>query len=160
MSTEPETADFSGSVHPTSHPLVALCTITLPADTEVTVEFGLTTQYGRSTSAVPAPPGGGPLSFLVAGMMAGRTYQMRARVRFPDGKHVTTPGALFRTGVLPNIALPTLSATTSADSGSIPCSAKLRSMSRRANSAGSAGKRARMVRSARRRNVGTISVKT
>jgi arylsulfate sulfotransferase len=115
MSTEPQLANLSASVHPTSHPLVALCTITLPANTEVAVEFGLTTQLGRTTSPVPAPPGGGPVSFLVAGMMAARTYQMRARIRLPDGKHVTTPGALFRTGPLPNIALPTLSATTSAN---------------------------------------------
>ena len=50
--------------------------------------------------------------------------------------------------------------TTSADSGAMPCSAKSRSMSRRENSAGSSGKRARSVRSARRRKVGTISVKT
>ncbi len=120
MSDETYSVDFSGSVHPTSHPLVALCTITLPADTEVTVEFGLTTQYGRSTSPVPAPPGGGPVSFLVAGMMAARTYQMRARIRLPDGKHVTTPGALFQTGPLPNIALPTLSATTFANQAPSP----------------------------------------
>ena len=50
--------------------------------------------------------------------------------------------------------------TTSTDSGAMPCSAKSRSMSRRENSAGSSGKRARSVRSARRRKVGTISVKT
>ena len=108
-------ADFGASVHPTSHPLVALFTATLPAGSEVAVEFGLTAGAGRSTSAVPAPPGGGPVSFLVAGMRAASTYQMRARVRLADGKHVTTPGALFKTGPLPNIALPALSATTSAN---------------------------------------------
>jgi arylsulfate sulfotransferase len=113
MASELQPGDFSASVSPTSHPLVASCTITLPADTTVTVEFGTTTQYGRSTSPVPAPPGGGPVSILVAGMKAVTTYHMRARIQFPDGKWLTTGDAMFRTGVLPNIALPTLSATTS-----------------------------------------------
>jgi len=114
MASEPQHADLSASVHPTTHPLVARCAITLPADTTVTVEFGTTTQYGRSTSPVPAPAGGGPVSILVAGMKAATTYHMRARIQWPDGKWLTTPNASFRTGVLPNIALPTLSATTSA----------------------------------------------
>jgi hypothetical protein len=113
MSSATDLDAVSASVHPTTHPLVASCTITLPADTQVTVEFGTTTQYGRSTAPVPAPPGGGPVSILVAGMIAATTYHMRARIQFRDGKWLTTPDASFRTGVLPNIALPTLSATTS-----------------------------------------------
>jgi hypothetical protein len=115
MASELQPTDFSASVHPTTHPLVARCSITLPADTQVAVEFGTTTRYGRSTSPVPAPPGGGPVSILVAGMIQATTYHMRARIQFRDGKWLTTPDALFRTGVLPNIALPTLSATTSAN---------------------------------------------
>jgi len=105
--------DLSASVHPTSHPLVASYTITIPADTQVTVEFGTTTLYGRSTSPVPAPAGGGPVSMLIAGMIANTTYHMRARIEFPGGKWLTTADQTFRTGVLPNIPLPTLAATTS-----------------------------------------------
>jgi len=115
MASETQPGALSASVHPTTHPLVGRCTITLPADTTVRVEFGTTTQYGRSTSPVPAPAGGGPVSILVAGMKAATTYHMRARIQWPDGKWLTTPDASFRTGILPNIALPTLVATTSAN---------------------------------------------
>jgi arylsulfate sulfotransferase len=104
--------EFKGSVHPTGHPLVARFTGTIPADSQVVVEFGLTTKYGRETSPVAAPEGGGAVSFLVGGMKAASTYHLRARVRTWDGKWWTSPEALFKTGPLPAIALPTLQAST------------------------------------------------
>jgi hypothetical protein len=113
MATEPEAAELFPSISPTSHPLVAKYTITLVKGVKVTVQFGLTTAYGRSTAPVPSPPGGGSVSILVAGMKASTTYHVRARIQWPDGKWLDTPDQTFTTGPLPNIALPTLSATTS-----------------------------------------------
>jgi hypothetical protein len=113
MATEPETANLFPSISPTSHPLVAKYTITLVKGVKVTVQFGLTIGYGRSTAPVPSPPGGGQVSILIAGMKASTTYHVRARIQWPDGKWLDTPDQTFTTGALPNIALPTLSATTS-----------------------------------------------
>ena len=90
--------DFSGSVHPTGHPLVARFTGTIPADSQVVVEFGLTTKYGRSTAPVAAPEGGGEVSFLVGGMKAASTYRLRARIRTWDGKWWTSPDAALQDG--------------------------------------------------------------
>ena len=115
MATEPETGYSFPSISPTSHPLVARYTITLVKGVQVTVQFGLTTAYGRTTSPVQSPPGGGPVSILIAGMKASTTYHVRARIQWPDGKWLDTPDQTFTTGALPNIALPTLSATTSAN---------------------------------------------
>jgi arylsulfate sulfotransferase len=115
MATEPETGYSFPLISPTSHPLVALYTITLVKGVKVTVQFGLTTAYGHSTNAVPSPPGGGKVSMLVAGMKASTTYHVSARIQWPDGKWLDTPDQTFTTGALPNIALPTLSATTSAN---------------------------------------------
>jgi hypothetical protein len=107
-----ESADLFATISPTSHPLVAEYTITLVKGARITIEFGPTTAYGRSTAPVPAPPGGGPVSFLIAGMTASTTYHVRARIQLPDGKWLTGPDQTFTTGALPDIALPTLTATT------------------------------------------------
>jgi hypothetical protein len=115
MASEPETGYSFPSIFPTTHPFVAKYTITLVKGVEVTVQFGLTTAYGRSTAPVPSPPGGGAVSILIAGMKASTTYHVRARIQWPDGKWLDTPDQTFTTGALPNIALPTLSATTSAN---------------------------------------------
>ena len=56
MTSEIDLAAFNGAVHPTSHPLVARFTATLPAGSVAVVEFGLTTKYGRTTAPVPARP--------------------------------------------------------------------------------------------------------
>jgi len=109
-----ESESFSSSVSPTSHPLVANFTITIPAQTQVTVNFGTDTSYGRSTAPVKAPPGGGTVSILVAGMMAATKYLLQARIQFRDGSWRTTPPQPFTTGVLPATGLPKLSATTAA----------------------------------------------
>ena len=114
MSSDSRSGDFASSVAPTSHPQVARFTITAPADSMVEVEFGTDTSYGWSTVPVPAPPGGGPVSILVAGMKASTTYHMRARIQFPNGKWLTTPDQTFATGALPSGILPTISASTTA----------------------------------------------
>lgn len=107
-----EPTDLFPSISPTSHPLVAKYTITLVKGVKVTVEFGLTTAYGRATAPVPAPFGGGTVSILIAGMKASTTYHVRARIQWPDGRWLDTPDQTFTTGAIPNIAVPQLSATT------------------------------------------------
>ena len=98
MSTEPESGYSFPTISPTSHPLVAKYTITLVKGVKVTVQFGLTTAYGRTTSPVPSPPGGGEVSILIAGMKASTTYHLRARIQWPDGKWLDTPDQTFTTG--------------------------------------------------------------
>lgn len=112
MSSDSGSGQLPASVTPTSHPLVALFTIGAPSNTTVEVEFGTDTTYGRNTSPLPAPPGGGQLSILVAGMKASTTYHMRARIRFSDGKWITTQDQTFPTGALPSGVLPTITAST------------------------------------------------
>ncbi|MDQ5871282.1 MAG: aryl-sulfate sulfotransferase [Acidobacteriota bacterium] len=111
--TEPTPADLFATISPTSHPLVARYAIGLVVGAKITVEFGKTTKYGRSTNPVPAPPGGGPVSILIAGMTASTTYHVRGRILLPNGKWLTTSDQTFTTGALPNIALPKLTAATS-----------------------------------------------
>ena len=111
-STRP--GDFSASVRPTSHPLVAQFRIAVPSGSTVEVEFGVDTSYGWSTNPLPAPPGGGSVSILVAGMRAQTEYHMRARIQLSQGKWITTPDQTFTTGALPANILPTLTASTSA----------------------------------------------
>lgn len=79
MPSVSQSGDFSSSITPTSHNQVANYTITIPANTQVAVEFGTDTSYGRWTAPVPAPSGGGKVSILVAGMLASTQYHMRAR---------------------------------------------------------------------------------
>lgn len=112
MSSDSRSGQLPASVTPTSHPLVALFTIGAPSNTTVEVEFGTDTTYGRNTSPFPAPPGGGQLSILVAGMKASTTYHMRARIRFADGRWITTQDQTFPTGALPSGVLPTITAST------------------------------------------------
>jgi arylsulfate sulfotransferase len=104
--------DLPASVTPTSHPLVAKFTITIPAKSAVVVEFGPDTNYGWNTSPVPAPPDGGSVSILVAGMKAQTVYHMRARIQLSKRKWITTPDQTFTTGALPAITFPTLTAST------------------------------------------------
>jgi arylsulfate sulfotransferase len=113
MSSTSDPGALLVTISPTSHPLVASYALNAPVGCTVTVQFGLTTAYGRSTAPVPSPPGGGPVSILIAGMKASTTYHVRARIQWPDGKWLDTPDQTFTTGALPNIALPTLCAITS-----------------------------------------------
>ena len=112
MSNGTQAGKFSASINPTNNLQVANYTITIPANTQVIIEFGLDTDYGRSTSPVPAPPGGGNVSILVAGMLPSTTYHMRARIQYGDGRWLTTADQTFPTGALPVGILPTLTAST------------------------------------------------
>jgi arylsulfate sulfotransferase len=111
MASGPQPVDLPASISPAPDiPQVAIFTISIPADTRVRVEFGPTTAYGRVTSWSPAPSGGGPVTILVAGMIASTTNHLRARVEWPTGKWLTTADQTFTAGAIPPIPVPTLCA--------------------------------------------------
>src|SRR3954447_16342213 len=72
-----------GTVSPTSNPLVAQYSVNPARRGTVTVEFGETTEYGRSTS--PMATAVGPTAVQVAGMKEKTTYHMRARADYDNG---------------------------------------------------------------------------
>lgn len=67
-----------GSINATQNLLVAAYRISAPVGSTVQVQFGTDTTYGRSTSNAAAPPNGGAVTVLVAGMRANTTYHMQA----------------------------------------------------------------------------------
>lgn len=100
-----------GTVSLTDNPLVAQYSISAPDGAIVTVEFGPDRTYGRLTSPQPAPPGGGVVNMLVAGMRAAKTYHMRAHVRFPDGFEIMDWDHVFTTGAIPADRVPQVTVT-------------------------------------------------
>ncbi len=98
-SSDPDPS-VSGAVKGTQHPLVAQYTIGVSAPAQVSVEFGTTTTYGRSTWSQPANAATN-LSLLVAGMRPATTYHMRARVDFASGATMYDSDHTFTTGALP-----------------------------------------------------------
>src|SRR6185503_15780813 len=85
----------------TGSPLVAAYSINLPSSGKVSVEFGKTTDYGRSTSRVPSNSNGGTVKVLVAGMMGKTLYHMRARVTLDNGATYTDADHTCTTGIPP-----------------------------------------------------------
>jgi hypothetical protein len=83
----------------TGSPLVAAYTLNLPSSGKMSVEFGKTTDYGRSTWSVPSDPKGGTVKVFVAGMMGKTLYHMRAKAvldngaTFTDSDHTCTTGS-------------------------------------------------------------------
>lgn len=96
-----------GSVVSTQNPLVASYSITAPAAAAVSVQFGLDTSYGFSTSSVTAPAGG-TVTVLVAGMRASTTYHMQATVELSNGSQLLDTDHTFTTGGIPTERLPNL----------------------------------------------------
>ena len=103
-----------GVVEPTQNPQVALYTITPPAAANVTIQFGPTTSYGRSTWAQGSPSTGGPVNIFVAGMLANSTYHMQATLQFGPGVSFTDADHVFATGTFPVAQLPSITAATTA----------------------------------------------
>ena len=103
-----------GVVAPTLNPQVALYTIAPPAAASVTIQFGPTTAYGKSTWTQTSPAGGGSVGTYVAGMLANTPYHMQATIQFPGGLAFTDSDHTFTTGTLPAGTLPTVTATTTA----------------------------------------------
>jgi arylsulfate sulfotransferase len=90
-----------GTVASTQNPLVALYTIATSCPGQIMVEFGPTTNYGRTTAWSPVLGNYVPTSVLVAGMMASTTYHMRALEQCNNGTTSTSPDTTFTTGPLP-----------------------------------------------------------
>lgn len=98
---------LSSQVAATQNPLVAQYNISAPGSKQGWVEFGVTTDYGRQTSAVEATGPGNILDILVAGMKANTTYHMRAHAILQDGSTWVDQDRTFTTGALPASAAAT-----------------------------------------------------
>lgn len=105
-----------GSVAATQNPLVASYSIVAPAATGVQVQFGLDTSYGLTTSAVQNP-NGGPVTILVAGMLANTTYHMQATFKLSNGTDVADSDQTFTTGSIPAARIPNITAQGAASGG-------------------------------------------
>ena len=103
-----------GQVTPTANAQVALYTVSPPLSANVSVQFGLDTNYGLTTWQQPTPSGGGAVSLFVAGMRAGTTYHVRGVLKFADGSQFMDADQTFKTGDLTAAKLPSLTATTTA----------------------------------------------
>ncbi len=87
----------------TGNSQVAQYGLYLPAPGSITVNFGTTTSYGKSTWAVPTTsPNGGTAQVYVAGMLANTTYHMQAQVQLNDGATYTDTDHVCTTGSLPS----------------------------------------------------------
>ncbi len=87
----------------TGNAQVAQYGLYLPAPGTMTVNFGPTTNYGKSTWAVPTPSAnGGTASVYVAGMLANTLYHMQAQVTLNNGATFTDIDHTCTTGALPS----------------------------------------------------------
>jgi arylsulfate sulfotransferase len=100
----------------TGSPLVAAYSMTLPSSGKVSVEFGKTTDYGRTTWQVASSPQGGVVKLLVAGMLARTLYHMRAKVVLDNGAIYTDTDHTCTTGTPP----PTSAVNTTTSNGATP----------------------------------------
>ena len=98
------------SVSSTGNPLVAQYSVNPAKRGTVTVEFGETTEYGRSTSPVATTIG--PVNVLVAGMKANTTYHMRAHIDYEDGTSIVDGDHVFTTGAVPSGLIPNFTVST------------------------------------------------
>lgn len=101
-----------GRVEATPNVQVARYTIAPAGAANVSVQFGLDSSYGLTTWAQAAPPEGGAVSLLVAGMKANTLYHMRAVVQFSDGTQFLDADQTFTTQSLPAAQLPVITVTT------------------------------------------------
>jgi len=107
-----------GTVSATAHPLVAEYDLAVADRSQVSVEFGTNTNYGRSTGTQVAPAGGGTVATLVAGMRANTTYHMRARVLQADNTTLLDSDHTFTTGPMPQASYPIATVTSPSAGGS------------------------------------------
>lgn len=101
-----------GTVSTTNNPMVARYTITPPYGANVKVEFGPDTSYGLDTSTQTPPSEGAPVNILVAGMMANRTYHMRADIALPGGAQFVDADHTFQTQGPSPTQIPPMTVTT------------------------------------------------
>jgi len=95
-----------GIISSTANALVASYSIPAPVGASVQIQFGSGTNYGLTTWSQPAPPSGGKVSILVAGMHASSIYHMRAVIQLADGTQAVDADHVFTTGPLPASRLP------------------------------------------------------
>ena len=100
-----------GQVTPTGNVQVAGYTIAPAAAGNVSVQFGIDTNYGLTTWSQPIPQGGGAVSLFVAGMKANTLYHMRGVVQFADGTQFNDSDQTFTTGTVPAKLVPNLTVT-------------------------------------------------
>ena len=86
-----------GTVAASNNTQVAAYTINAPQGGEMSINFGPTTAYGRSTWQQPTPTLGGATRMLVAGMTAAATWHMSATVNFGNGIVYQDPDQTFAT---------------------------------------------------------------
>ena len=101
-----------GTVSTTQNPQVALYSFNVPEASQVFVQFGPDTNYGRRTSTQSTPSSGGQVQILVAGMRGFTPYHMRAVAEFPDGTQFADSDHVLTTGGLPAAQIPSMIATT------------------------------------------------
>ncbi|HKV26033.1 MAG TPA: aryl-sulfate sulfotransferase [Candidatus Acidoferrum sp.] len=94
----------------TNNVQVAQYSVTLPSPGNVSVQFGLDTNYGLNTWSQPAGTFGGPVSLYVAGMKQSTPYHMRGVLQFADGTSFNDADFTFTTGALPATLVPTITA--------------------------------------------------
>lgn len=99
-----------GTVSTTNNPQVALYTVTTHSGAQVTIHFGLTTNYGLVTSTKSIPSNGGSVSIYVAGMKGNSTYHMQAEVKLSDGRTVSDVDHVFHTSTYPANYAPAVTA--------------------------------------------------
>ena len=100
-----------GQVTATANVQVAQYTVSPAASGNVSVQFGLDTNYGLTTWTQPVPTGGGAVSLFVAGMKGNTLYHMRGVVAFSDGSQYMDTDLEFTTGAYPAAQLPSLTVT-------------------------------------------------
>ncbi len=103
-------APTATSIASTSNPLVAQYSLTSACIGTAMVEFGLDTNYGRSTAWYPTPGArvaAGTVNILVAGMKASTLYHMRSQFKC-FGNTYTSADQTFKTGALPSTPFPAL----------------------------------------------------
>ena len=116
-------APLLGSVAHTNHPLVAQYTVFAPLAGQVSVEFGTSLSYGRSTASKALSGAAGTLAtlgtvkILVAGMRPNTTYHMRARID-QNGRTLYDSDHTFTTGALPPVSFPVVNVTRRTSSAS------------------------------------------
>jgi arylsulfate sulfotransferase len=108
----------TGAVASTSNGQVASYTINAPVGSSVSVNFGTTTSYGLSTWSVPAPSDGGPVTVLVAGMLADTLYDLQGVITLPGGSTFTDANKTFTSGAI--LAANTVSFTATTTAGQTP----------------------------------------
>ena len=103
-----------GLITTTTNVQVAQYTVAPAAPGNVSVQFGLDTNYGLITWTQPVPMGGGTVSLFVAGMKGNTPYHMRGIVEFADGTQFMDADQTFTTGAYPTAQVPVVTTTTAA----------------------------------------------